>query len=609
MTTRRDFVKTAGAAALAGTVGFPVSAFAWTRSRLSTTAANASAAVLDGTASAVATNGYLLSLLPLEDRVALRNINIRLTDLAIQQCAPANAVVANQILFDTLICESLLEFAAHGVFPDDLRRLARDFDVVFPWSAVYGDARTPYNMRFVRLPLIIAFPRTVDHVVFWVNFVRDHHLSVSIRSGGNSYEAFSSDNDVILDLTFLTLGRTTPAEQIRLDLGAGVVHVASGVRFGPLYTEIGKQGVTLAAGQCSQVCPGGFVGTGGVGFAARAFGYGGDQLVEVEYVLADGRVVVANAGNQFADLYRASKGAGAAGLGVMTRLTLRVVPAVTVLFYAVTFDLEDGAVVLANWQNLAATAPDALSSIAAASSSSTGQALLVINGEFRVESGSVAAARTTLTNVLRTQWLDRLPAPLNQTPIGIVEMTTLEAATAVALEVPMPVFNQWKLKSNFVFRQLTAAEFQPIIDFLRTHAPSDDPTRAAGFLNLLLMGGASNRIDPNSAVIPAREGTVAWFHAGALWNDQSLEPQGLAFTEALWAVMTPILQSQTAQLGCPDRQLGSQLSNPPDLRYLRAYWASPTHDFVPFLLAVKRRYDPLDVFQFAQSIPVPEGLA
>jgi len=602
--TRRDFVKTAGAAALAGTVGFPAAAFAWMRSRAAATTAAAGAAAIDSVTAPIATNGYLLSLLPLEDRVALRTINVHLTELAIQQCAPANAVVANQILFDTLICESLLELAAHGVLPDDLLGLSRNFDVIFPWSAVYGDARTPYNMRFVRFPLIIAFPRTVDHVVFWVNFVRDHRLSVSIRSGGNSYEGFSSDNDVILDLTFLTLGRTVPAEQFRLDLTAGVVHVAPGIRFGPLYTELGNQGVTLAAGQCSQVCPGGFVGTGGVGFATRAFGYGGDQLVEVEYVLADGSVVVANAGNQYADLYRASKGAGAGGLGVMTRLTLRVVPAVTILFYTVAFDLKDGAGVLTNWQNLATTAPDALSSVVAATASSTGQSLLLINGEFRVEGGTVAAARATLTDVLRTQWLDRLPAPLSQTSITIEEMTTLEAATTVALEVPQPVFNQWKLKSSFVFRPLTAAEFQPIVDFLRTHAPADDATAAAGFLNMLLMGGASNRIDPNSAVIPAREGTVTWFHAGALWNDQSLEPQSLAFTDALWAVMTPILQSQTAQYGVPDRQLGSQLSNPPDLRYTRAYWASPTHDFVHFLTAVKRRYDPKDLFKFAQSVPL-----
>lgn len=54
---------------------------------------------------------------------------------------------------------------------------------------------------------------------------------------------------------------------------------------------------------------------------------------------------------------------------------------------------------------------------------------------------------------------------------------------------------------------------------------------------------------------------------------------------------------------CSDIQLGSQLTNPPDFRYLQAYWSSPTHDFVPFLIGVKNKYDPDDLFKFAQSIP------
>ncbi|MFI5284456.1 MAG: hypothetical protein ACHQ0J_15220, partial [Candidatus Dormibacterales bacterium] len=132
-----------------------------------------------------------------------------------------------------------------------------------------------------------------------------------------------------------------------------------------------------------------------------------------------------------------------------------------------------------------------------------------------------AKAKDTLTKTLRDHWLNLLPPPLDQTCIEIEEMSTLKAANTVAFEVPMPVYNHWKLKSKFAFRSLTAAEFQPIINFLLTEAPTDDPTRGAGFLNLLLMGGQSNQIDPNSAVVPAREGPVLWYHAGALWTEQS----------------------------------------------------------------------------------------
>jgi FAD/FMN-containing dehydrogenase len=261
--------------------------------------------------------------------------------------------VANQILFDTLICESIAAFAAQNVSSKDLLRLCQDFDVVFLWSLAYGNVRTTFNARFIRFPLTVAFPRTVDEVVFWVNFARDHQFSVSVRSGNNCYESFSIDNEIVIDLTFLTL-RSRPFrsrnEQFQLDLKAGVVHVAPGVRLGVLYTELAKSAVTVAAGQCSPVCLGGLVGTGGVGFSTRAFGYVCDQLVEVECVLADGSVVVANASNEYADLFRAIKGAGAAGLCVITRLTMSVVPAVTVLFYRVKFNLTDAAIVLEKWQ-------------------------------------------------------------------------------------------------------------------------------------------------------------------------------------------------------------------------------------------------------------------
>jgi hypothetical protein len=214
-TTRRDFFKSAAPAVAAGALGFPAVVRA---------DAPSDSVATGRTASAVASNGYLSSLLPLEDQVALRKINVSLTQLAIQQCAITG--VANQIVFDTLICEALAAFLVHDVSPDDLIALSRDFDVVFLWSLAYGDVRTTFNARFIRFPLTIAFPRTVAEVVFWVNFVRDHQFSVSIRSGNNCYESFDIDNEIVIDLTFLTLRSSGTSEPFRLDLPAGVVHVA-----------------------------------------------------------------------------------------------------------------------------------------------------------------------------------------------------------------------------------------------------------------------------------------------------------------------------------------------------------------------------------------------
>jgi hypothetical protein len=36
----------------------------------------------------------------------------------------------------------------------------------------------------------------------------------------------------------------------------------------------------------------------------------------------------------------------------------------------------------------------------------------------------------------------------------------------------------------------------------------------------------------------------------------------------------------------------------------QAYWSSPEHDFVDLLIGIKNKYDPCDLFKFAQSIPL-----
>ena len=85
-----------------------------------------------------------------------------------------------------------------------------------------------------------------------------------------------------------------------------------------------------------------------------------------------------------------------------------------------------------------------------------------------------------------------------------------------------------------------------------------------------------------------------------------VDPQHRVFAhgvDGLTDTLDPFV-SDTAWSGIPDLQLGSQTANPPRLDYVKAYWSSPTHDFVPFLIEVKNEYDPDDLFQFAQSVPL-----
>lgn len=559
----------------------------------------------------LAANGFLPELLSDADRDKLREINVSLTRLAFEQCA-VDAGARNQIDLGTQICLALADFEVRGVSREKLLALAAEHDVVFPWSLQYGNVRTPFNRRLVRLPLAIAFPRTVDEVVRWVNFVREHDLTVSVRSGNNSYEGLSSTNDVVIDVSFLTL---EPGLQYEIDAEQQVVHVSPGVRLGVLYTELGNANLALSGGQCAPVCIGGLVGTGGIGFASRTFGFTCDGLIEVEAVLADGTVVVANATNEYADLYRACKGAGAAGIGVMTRLTMKIEPAVPLLWHAVVFDAQmvaaEGTKILARWQNLV-DAPRAFSCAMSFNASSDGESTtLVAFGEYRVENGEdVSSAEAKVRDIFDRLWLGELTSK----PLVIVQsfpldegetlgQGTIDAATVGALLAPMPTFSKWKLKSKFTVRPWTEEELAPLIDFMLHHAPAPEPTDAIGVFNPIVLGGATNAIDPESAVLPIREDGVAWVHTGALWNDESVAESSLAWVKELWAILDKIC-SPTSFYNCPELELGSQLTDPPTLDYVRAYWSSASHDFVPFLIAVKNKYDPFDVFWGAQSIPL-----
>ena len=130
--------------------------------------------------------------------------------------------------------------------------------------------------------------------------------------------------------------------------------------------------------------------------------------------------------------------------------------------------------------------------------------------------------------------------------------------------------------------------------------------KGVGYISPWLLGGKSNAIAPESAVIPVRKDAVMWIHYGAQWNDEAVGQQALDWADELTETLDGVV-SDTAWFGIPDLQLGSQLTDPPCLDYVSAYWSSPAHDFVPFLIEVKNRYDGDDLFPLRAEHPAVDG--
>src|SRR5262245_35591821 len=110
-----------------------------------------------------------------------------------------------------------------------------------------------------------------------------------------------------------------------LEVSDGLATGGPGIRLGDLYAALAQHDVTIPAGCGATVGIGGQALGGGLGLLGRSRGLTSDQVVAEQVALADGRVVECDERHD-EDLFWALRGAGAYGLGVVTRLTLRALP-------------------------------------------------------------------------------------------------------------------------------------------------------------------------------------------------------------------------------------------------------------------------------------------
>jgi FAD/FMN-containing dehydrogenase len=186
-----------------------------------------------------------------------------------------------------------------------------------------------------RFPAAVLFAEDDNDVIAGVRLAAERGWTVSVRSGGHSWAAWSLRDDALL----IDLGRL---RDIGYEPATGVVSVRPAVPGGlELAPFLAERGRAFPAGHCASVGLGGFLLQGGQGWNGRARGWACESVVGLDVVTADGRLVRADA-TENPDLLWAARGAGPGFPGIVTRFHLQTYEAPRVMWHDTwTFRLDD----------------------------------------------------------------------------------------------------------------------------------------------------------------------------------------------------------------------------------------------------------------------------
>jgi FAD/FMN-containing dehydrogenase len=409
---------------------------------------------------------------------------------------------------------------------------------------------------------VIVRPVDALEVAFVVSLAREGDLELAVRSGGHSGAGHGvSVGGIVLDLARML--------ELELDPGNRIARARTGLTAGEVVHAAGAYGLTVPFGDAGAVGIGGLTLGGGIGYLVRKHGLTIDSLVGAQLVTADGRVRQVDAEHE-PDLFWAIRGGGG-NFGVATRLDLRLHPVDTVLGGMLV--LPGTAETIAAFAAAAEAAPDELSTIA---------------------------------NVLPAPPVPFVPAELHGQPVvfamlvhvGPIEAAERDLAPFRALSPladmlgPQPYTGLFRAegpppRAGAVGRTL----FLDTLDrdtagtMLDRLASATAPMAA---VQLRVLGGAAARVPRNATAFAHRASRIL-ANVGAMFDDPAEAPAHTAWVEGTVAAL------RQADAGAYANFLADEGEERVHAAYPGATWER--------LRAVKRRYDPGNLFRLNQNIP------
>jgi FAD/FMN-containing dehydrogenase len=227
--------------------------------------------------------------------------------------------------------------------------------LVRPGDPTYDEDRRIWNGSIDRSPALIARCGGVADVIAAVKFARSNGLTVAVRGGGHSFPGHSvCDGGIVIDLGLM--------KGIRVDPAARTARVQGGALWGDVDRETQAFGLATTGGIVTHTGVAGLTLGGGIGWLHRKLGLTIDQLISVDLITADGEFLKASE-NENTDLFWGLRGGGG-NFGIVTEFEFRLHPiGPTVVAGPVFWPMEKAPEVLRFYREWSAEAPGELMTI------------------------------------------------------------------------------------------------------------------------------------------------------------------------------------------------------------------------------------------------------
>lgn len=435
-----------------------------------------------------------------------------------------------------------------------------------PGESGYDSARTIPNAMIDRRPAIIVRCVSAADVIACVRFARDEAVTVSVRGGGHSVAGKAvCDRGLMIDLSGM--------KGIRVDPVRRTARAEPGLTLGEFDRNTQAFGLATTLGVVPKVGIAGLTLGGGFGNLMAKHGLALDNLISVDVVTADGRLLTANA-EENPDLFWGVRGSSG-NLGIITSLKYRLHDIGPVLGGVVLHPARRAGDVLRFCREFSQSLPD----------------------EVVIQGGNLTAPDGTRVFGVAACYCGRslsegekVLSPMRKfgPPVADTISTMSYLEMQRFFEPFFPPGRHTYVKSNFI-RALDDAAIETLAEW---SGKSPSTYSFAPFFEH--WHGAVSRVDVSDTAFPHRKyswNMLLW----SMWTDPADAQKNIQWTRQCWEAMRPHLVE------------GSYVNYVSDEgeAFARASYG-PNYDR---LVVLKNKYDPTNLFRMNHNVPPRETAA